>query len=183
MPQSQHMYAQLVRPPGLWHQPHAGFMLIRLEALPVGHGRFSGLMAHFLARTVRPIDDQRQIDLPRRRADMSGNAGHVNLLGLTLFELQPDMALSMGRQGKHHHPGGVSVQTVDQQCCRKHRLDPAEQTICQMRPPPRHRQQPVGLVDHQQFMVVMQDVERHVGWLVLSAHRTLASVEAPKAPP
>ena len=112
--QCQHMHTQLMRPAGFRHQPHAGFATLGAHRLPVGDGLFAVLMINHLQRPVRPIHDQGQIDGAGLVRHLAPDTRDIGLAGLTLFKLQPQMALGVRRQGKNHHPGRIPIQPMHQ---------------------------------------------------------------------
>ena len=110
-------------------------------------------MVDHLFGPVGPVDTDRQIDHARLFARRAKDMCHIGLLGLPFFELQPKVALGMGRAGKDHDARGISVQPMDQQRLGKDRLKPADQAIGQVLSLPRHRQEPMGLHNENQLVI------------------------------
>ncbi len=145
------------------HQAHPAFAAPRAQAAPLGQGRTALFVIDLLLRPVGPVDDQRQLHAALLFGHLAPDAGHVEFLGPPVFELQAKVALGMGRAGKDHHAGCVAVEPVNQKRLGEGVLKAAQQAIGQMRALAGHRQKPGRLVDDEQFMILVDDVQRHVG--------------------
>ena len=164
------MDAQLVRPPGLGEKPEAGLGVIRALHPPFGHGGAAVFMVDHLLGTIGPVDRQRQVDHAGLFAHPARDAGDIGLLRLTFLELQPKVALRMRRQREDHDARGVPVQPVHQERMGKGRLHAAQQAIGQVRPLAGNREQSGGLGHDQKLVILVHDIERHVGRGVVVAH-------------
>ncbi len=63
----RHVHPQLMAASGQRHQPDAAFIILRPDHPPHGDGRPPGFVVHMLARAVRPVYRQGQIDAAYRR--------------------------------------------------------------------------------------------------------------------
>jgi len=171
MAEAQHMHPQLMAAPCLGAKAHPRGVAFVFQHTPVGLCGFTRFMADHLARAVRPIHDQRQIDGAGLFLRYPPDPRDIGLARHPLFKLQSQMALRMGRQRKDHHARGVPIQTMYQQRVRECILHPRDKTIGQMRPLARHRQQARGLVDQQHFGVFMQDNQRILGRIIFCFHK------------
>ena len=159
MPQRQHMHPQLMRPPGARHQPHAGRVALMPQDAPIGQGRAARGVAHHLPGAVFPVHDQGQVHRALARLQKPVHPRLIGLFRALLLELHRQIALRMGCQRKDDHPRCVTVQPMHQQSLRMHRLHPRDQAIGQLRPAPRHGQQPGRLVQHDDLVILMQDLQ------------------------
>ena len=149
MPKRQHMHPKLMRTTRFWAQFYARFLRAAVDHLPIGLCGAAGLMANHLPGPIRPIDDDWQINRAALRLHMPPDPGHIGLLRLAFFKLQPQMTLGMGLQRKNHDARGISIQPMHQKRRGIIGLNAGDQTISQKRSTPRHRQKTRRLVDHQ----------------------------------
>ena len=164
----QHMHAQLMASPCSRHQPDPRFTLAVPRHPPGCQRRLAGRVTDHLSRTVRPVDDQRQINLALFRFQPPGDPRHVNLFRTARRELPRKGPLRMGAEREHHYPRRVPVQPVHQQGLRKGRPHPRQQTIGQMRPAPRNRQQTLGLYDRDQRVILVQNLRRSTRRVIIA---------------
>lgn len=120
MSQGLHMNPQLVTAAGggLKCQP-GGIVIVVMtqhaETCPAGLARFE---IDFLARPVRPVADQGQINLPVLTADMSIDDGDVVFLHPALLEQFVHHTLGRFANGKYQYTRRFHVQAVDTFCLR-----------------------------------------------------------------
>jgi hypothetical protein len=150
-----HVDPQLVAAAGQRAQFDAGRRRFARQNPPIGARRFSAIVIDHLQRTVRPVDDQRQVDAASVLGQHPVDPRQIGFFGFPPFELQPQMPLRRLRAGECHDAGGVHIQPVHQQCLRVLRPDAQLQTIPMLRRLARNRQQAGRLVEHQQGGILM----------------------------
>jgi len=134
-----------------------------------GPGRFAGFVADHLPGTVGPIDNQWQINGPAFWLQLPVQKREVRLFDLTFLKLQPKVALGMRRRRQDHDAACVPVQPVNEKRGRKRGLHPRQQTIGKVFAFARNAQEARRLVDHDDFVVLVQDIKR-VSWRRVVGH-------------
>lgn len=167
MTESGEMDSQLMGPSGLRHQSHVR--------------RLSALGNHFVLRHRRPsptadrhafamhgISADRRIERSSFLAKSSPDQGDVALVNLAATKLSRQIGQCTGVLRNDDDTGSILVQAVDQP--RSQRIEPGQRaspTVKQradQRPSPvassRMNDQPGGLVDHKQRLILMENFER-----------------------
>ena len=161
------MDAQLVAAAGLWPHPDAGFAGGAANHLPIGLCGPSVFLADHLARTVRPIGGQGQVDVAAFACDFPRDPCDVGFLRPALFKLLPQKPLGLLGLGKDHHARSVAIQPMHQKGVPLGGLKARDQTIRPAFQLARHRQQPCRFVRHKDQIILKEDVQGHIGRVVV----------------
>ena len=179
MAKREHMHPQLMAAPSQRHQAHPrGFAIMALHP-PVGDGRLALFMVHMLARAIGPINAKRQVHRALFRLQQAPKPREINLFRLPFLELLPQMALRRLGQRKDHHARRVAIQPMHQQHLGEDPAQTLDQAIFLAGVFSGYREEPCGLVHDQQRGIVMQDVQRHIGWIVfIGRHQAISCPSA-----
>jgi len=172
VPDFFHVYSELMAAPGLRHQAQTAVSALMAHQLPIGNCGLAALEIHMLLRPVRPIDDKRKVNGARLVGHLPPDHGHIAFLHLPFFELPAQMALGVGRQSENHHPRGIPIKPVHQKCLGESALHPRKQAVGKVRALARYAQQPAWLVDHENLVILMQDIKRLLRGIVCIALHT-----------
>ncbi len=116
-----------------------------------------------LARAVRPVDGQGQIDGALARGEMPPETGEIDLLRQALLELQAKHALGVPGHRKDHDAGGVEVEPVHQQRLWVDALEAGDHAVGKMLALAGDGQKPGRLVHQHDLIVGMDDADGLVG--------------------
>ena len=98
------MHPKLVAAPGQRRKPHPCLAGGAADDLPIGLRRAAMLMADHLARAVRPIGPQGQIDMARVFRHLAHHPRDIGFLRPALFKLLPQKALRLFGAGEDDDP-------------------------------------------------------------------------------
>lgn len=125
-----------------------------LQALPVGFRRFAHDHVDFLAWTLWPIGDQRQVDDTVGRLQQAVYDGHVAFVDLPGLKQSGKPALHLQVSGKKHQAARRLVQAVHQQCLGPNGLQARQQAILLVGASSGNRQQASWLFHNEQVIVL-----------------------------
>ena len=114
-------------------------------------------MIDLLQRAVRPVADQRQIDLARRLRHLSGHDGDIAFRDAAFGEGGGQRPLRLDPASERHHARGRHVEPVDGERVGICGLKARDQAVLLVRAAPRHAEQPRRLDRDQQVRVGVQD--------------------------
>ena len=80
---------------------------------------------------------------------------------LTIMELPTQFTMGLSVQAHDDHAGRVAIESMDDAGPGEFTLHARGEAILLVRPDPRHGQQPGGLVEHENSLVLMNDVQGH----------------------
>ena len=169
MSQGLQMDPELVAAPGhrSQQQPAAVRGGVVSQQRPAGEGRPAPRPVHHLARPVRPVRRQRQVDHAPGSRRPAAHHRQVVLLHPAPLERPTQARLRLGVQGEDQQPGGVHVQAMHHPRPGMTLLHPVQQAVLVPLAAAGHAEQPRRLVHHQQMAVAEAD-PRHA-----SARRTV----------
>jgi hypothetical protein len=146
-------------------QAHARFCWAAANHLPVG---LRGLSARIdlLARAVRPIARQRQINPALICVHLPLQAGDIGFLRATLFKFLAQKALCRFGPRKDDDAAGIAIQPMHQQRIPAGSLQAGDQAILPTLELAGHRQQTSRLVQHNDRRVLMQNLQRRLRGII-----------------
>lgn len=158
VPDGLEMNTNLMRASGERRQFDMRAISTPLKDTPAGECRSSLFMINHLSGRVIEILADGQIDLafiPFHDTDHNGPVGFMNF---PLLKLNAELAVGFGVEGENDHPRGVAVQAMNDPGFPVGLPDPGDEAILLLGTYAGHGEQSRGLVDHQQTMVVIEDV-------------------------
>ena len=163
MPDGCKMHPKLVAASGHRRQPQPGNITLPRYHLPACQRRTPGGAAYLLQRSVRPICDQRQINLAATCLGLPPDIGDISLFDPSPLKLQTKMPLRRPVKREHHNPRRIHIQPMHQQRRRERQSDPTFQTIAMLSRLAWHRQQTRRLVDQHDRLILIKNGQRHLG--------------------
>ncbi len=158
VPDGLQMKTKLMRSTGERRQFEACAISTTLKDTPAGERRSSLVMINHLSGRVIKILADRQIDLSLIPLHDAAHDGAISFKNFPLLELNAELPVGLGVEGENHYPRGVTVQSMDDSGFRPGLPYSCDEAILFFRADAGHGEQARGLVDHEQSMVVMEDV-------------------------
>jgi hypothetical protein len=146
------------------------------EHLVAGERGLAGERVDFLARPSRPVGTQRQVYFAAGRGESAGDERDIALVDLSLGELAAQAPLHLPSTSQYQEPGGVHVETMDDQGIGEFALQAPAQAVLFVLAATGHREQAGRFVDHQQGRVGVEDFWRAVRQLASADGGSVGSV-------
>ena len=153
---------QLMGPAGQGRELNQALPQTCFPFLPKGDAQFPLLRVVDLIGAIFRIQPEFQSNLPRISCHLPAEQGQIVLFHLARGKLDRELAMRLSGQTKNHQAGRIHIQAMDSRlldAAGDHLPNPGCDAVLFLRAAAWHGQQPAGLVDHDQLLILIENID------------------------